>query len=174
MWAAAAAAVIGIFLLLQACFRSWRLALTGFLALPASLAGGLLAVLAGGGEVSMGSIVGLLAVLGIAARNALLLVRHYQRLEGQEGMPFGLDLVLRGARERLSPMLASSAAIIAVLLPMVVLGPIPGLEIVQPMALVMIGGVIAATLFTLFVIPVLYLVIGAGAQRQFDLGLARS
>jgi len=173
MWGAAAAALIGIFLLLQACFRSWRLALIAFLALPVAAVGGVFAVLATGGVVSLGSIVGFLALLGIAARNALLLIRHNQRLEGQEGMPFGPGLVLRGARERLSPIVASSAAIIAALLPMVVLGQVPGLEIVQPTAVVIIGGVIAATLFTLFVMPALYLVVGAGAQRQFDLGLAR-
>ena len=174
MLGAAAAALIGIFLLLQACFRSWRLALIAFLALPASLSGGVLAVLASGGVISVGSIVGFLAVLGIAARNAILLIRHNQRLEGEEGLPFGPDLVLRGARERLSPMLASSAAIVAALLPMVLLGQIPGLEIVQPTAVLMIGGVITATLFTLYVIPALYLAIGAGAQRQFDLGLTRA
>ena len=173
MWGAAAAALIGIFLLLQACFRSWRLALTAFLALPASAVGAVLAVLAGGGVVSLGSIVGFLAVLGIAARNALLLIRHNQHLEGHEGVSFGPGLVLRGARERLWPMLASSAAIIAALLPIVIIGQVPGLEIVQPMAIVIIGGVIAATLFTLLVMPALYLVVGAGAERQFDLGLAR-
>ncbi len=168
----AAAALIGIFLLLQACFRSWRLALIAFLAVPASMAGGVLAALASGGVITLGSIVGFFAVLGIAARNGILLINYYQRLEGQEGVPFGLDLVLRGARERLSPILASSAAIIAALLPIVIFGQIPGLEIVQPTAIVIIGGVIASTLVTLFVIPALYLVIGSGADREPDLGLA--
>jgi CzcA family heavy metal efflux pump len=169
----AVAVVIGIFLLLQACFGSWRLALIAFLALPASVAGGVLAALASGGVISLGSIVGFLAVLGIAARNGLLLINHYQRLEAKEGVPFGLQLVLRGARERLSPVLASSAAIIAALLPMVVFGQIPGLEIVQPTAIVIVGGLVASTLVTLFVMPALYLAIGAGAQRHSDLGLAR-
>ncbi|MCZ6664956.1 MAG: efflux RND transporter permease subunit, partial [Gammaproteobacteria bacterium] len=168
----AAAALIGVFLLLQACFRSWRLALIAFLAVPASMAGGVLAALASGGVITLGSIVGFFAVLGIAARNGLLLINYYQRLEGQEGVPFGLDLVLRGARERLSPILASSAAIIAALLPIVVFGQVPGLEIVQPTAIVIIGGVVASTLVTLLVIPALYLVIGSGADRQPDLGLA--
>jgi CzcA family heavy metal efflux pump len=169
----AAAALLGIFLLLQACFQSWRLALIAFLALPASIVGGVLAAFASGGVISLGSIVGFLAVLGIAARNGLLLINHYQRLERQEGVPFGLDLVLRGARERLSPILASSAAIIAALLPMVVFGQIPGLEILQPTAIVILGGLVASTLVTLFVMPALYLVIGSGAERQHDLGLAR-
>ena len=166
------AAAMGIFLLLQACFGSWRLASVAFLALPASIAGGVLAAFAGGGVISLGSLVGFLAVLGIAARNSVLLINHYQRLEGQEGVPFGLDLVLRGTREWLSPILASSAAIVAAMLAIVVFGRIPGLEIVQPMAIVIIGGLVAATLFTLFVMPALYLLIGSGSERQPDLGPA--
>jgi Cu/Ag efflux pump CusA len=172
MLGVAAAALIGIFLLLQASFRSWRLALIAFLAIPAAIAGGVLGALAGGGVISLGSIIGFLAVLGIAARNGVLLINCYQRLEGQEGVPFGLDLVLRGVRERLTPILASSTAITVALLPIVVFGRIPGLEIVQPTAIVIIGGLVASTLFTLFVIPALYLVIGSGAERQHDLGLA--
>jgi len=164
--------MIGIFLLLQACFGSWRLALINFLALPAAIAGGVLAALASGGAISLGSIVGFLAVLGIAARNGLLLINHYQRLEQREGVPFGVDLVLRGARERLSPILASSAAIVAALLPIVVLGQIPGLEIAQPTAIVIIGGLVASTLVTLFVIPPLYLAIGSKAEHRLDLGPA--
>jgi CzcA family heavy metal efflux pump len=172
MLGAGLAAVAGIFLLLQACFRSWRLALIAFLALPASIAGGTLGALAGGGVVSLGSIVGFLAVLGISARNAVELINHYQRLERDEGMPFGAELVRRGTRERLSPILASAAAIIAALLPIVAFGWRAGLEIVQPTAFVIIGGLIAATLVTLFVIPALYLVSGTGAARHSDLNLA--
>jgi CzcA family heavy metal efflux pump len=167
----AIAALIGIFLLLQACFRSWRLALIGFLALPASAAGGVLAVLVSGGVVSLGSIVGFFAVLGIAARNGILLITHYQHLEGHEGLPFDLDLIIRGARERMTPILTSSAAIIAALLPIAVFGLIPGLEIVQPTAIVIIGGLVASTLIALFVLPALYLVVGSRADRQLDLGL---
>lgn len=167
----AAAVLVGIFLLLQACLRSWRLAGVVFLALPASIAGGLLAALLGGGVISLGSIVGFLAVLGIAARNGVLLISHYQGLEVQQDVAFGLALVLRGARERLSPILASSVAIIAALLPMVVFGKIPGLEIVQPTAIVIIGGLVASALFTLFVMPALYLAIGADVQGHADLGL---
>lgn len=170
----AIAAVIGIFLLLQACFRSWRLALIAFLALPASIVGGVLGVVASGGVISLGSIVGFLAVLGIAARNSVMLINHYQRIEEQEGMPFGIDLAIRGARERMTPILASSAAIIAALLPLVAFGHNPGLEIVQPTALVIICGLVASALFTLFVMPALYLIVGLKADRQPDLGLTGS
>jgi CzcA family heavy metal efflux pump len=174
MLGVAAAALAGIFLLLQACFRSWRLALIAFLALPASIAGGILGALASGGVISLGSIVGFLAVLGISARNAVELINHYQRLAREEGVPFGPDLVLRGTRERLSPILASAAAIIAALLPIVIFGWRPGLEIVQPTAFVIIGGVVAATLVTLFVIPALYLITGRGAVHPSDLNLAEA
>ena len=172
MFGVAAAAVIGIFLLLQACFGSWRLALIAFLALPAAAAGGMLGALAGGGVISLGSIVGLLAVLGIAARNGILLINHYQHIETSASVPFGLELIIRGTRERLSPILASSAAIVAALLPIVFFGRAPGLEILQPTAFVIIGGLIAATVITLFVIPALYLVIGPGSQRLPDPGLS--
>ncbi len=101
-----------------------------------------------------------------------MLINHCQHLEGQEGVPFGIDLVLRGTRERLTPILASSAAIVVALLPIVAFGGGPGLEIVQPTALVIIGGLLASTLVTLFVIPALYLISGAEAGCQSDLGLA--
>jgi CzcA family heavy metal efflux pump len=165
MLGVAVAALIGIFLLLQACFASWRLALIAFLALPVSIAGGVLAAFASGGAISLGSIVGFLAVLGIAARNGLLLINHYQQLE-QEGAPFGLELVLRGARERLLPMLTSSTAIVAALLPIIIFGSIPGLEIVQPTAIVMLGGLVASTLVTLLLIPVLYLAAGPHGKAE--------
>ncbi|CAM3325189.1 efflux RND transporter permease subunit [Polaromonas hydrogenivorans] len=166
------AALIGIFLLLQACFASWRLGLIAFLGLPASVAGGVLAVLVSGGVVSLGSVVGFFAVLGIAARNTVSLMDHYQHLEAREQMPFGLDLVLRGARERLSSILGGSIAIIAALLPIIAFRLSAGFEIVQPMAIVIVGGLLASTLFTLFVMPALYLLIASTAQRQSDLGLA--
>jgi len=119
--------------------------------------------------ISLGSIIGFLAVLGIAARNGILLINRYQRLEGEEGVPFGFDLVVRASRERLTPILASSAAIIAALLPIALLGRVPGLEIVQPTAIVIMGGLAASTLFALFAMPAL--LVGSGARRENDLGL---
>lgn len=171
MLGAAVAALIGSFLLLQACFGSWRLALIGFVALPASIAGGALAAFLGGGVISLGSIVGFLAVVGIAARHGLFLIKHYQEVQQREGRPLGQDLVLRGALERLSPILTSSTAVIAALLPLVVFGWIPGLEIVRQAAIVMVGGLVASTLVTLFVIPSLIQAFGAGAEQPADLGL---
>lgn len=161
----AIAALLGIFLLLQACFASWRLALIGFLALPAAIAGGVLAVLVTGATISLGSLVGFIAVLGIAARNGLLLIMHYQGLE-RDGMPFGRELVMRGARERLVPIVASAAALFAALAPIAVLGRVAGLELLHPMAIVIFGGVAAATAVTLFVIPALYLAAGGSMESE--------
>lgn len=166
-------AVLGIFLVLQACFRSWHLALVGFLAVPGALAGGVVAMLVGGGAITLGSIVGLFAVLGIAARNTILLISHYQHLESHEQVPFGRDLVVRGARERLSSILASSVTVLAALLPVVVFGPVPGLEIVQPMTIVIVGGVVASVVVSLLVVPLLYLALAQrAARRGEDLGMA--
>jgi Cu/Ag efflux pump CusA len=153
----AIAAVFGIFLMLQASFRSWRLAGLAFLALPAALVGGVIAAFIGGGVVSLGTLVGFLTVLGIAARNGIMLINHYQHLEQRENMRFGPELVLRGARERLAPILMTALVTGLGLLPLVVGGNIPGHEIEHPMAIAILGGLVTSTMLNLFVIPTLYL-----------------
>jgi CzcA family heavy metal efflux pump len=172
MLGVAAAALLGIVLLLQACFRSWRHAGIAVVALVASLAGGVLAALIGGGTISLGSLVGFLAVVGIAARNSILLITRLHQLEEGGRMRFGRDLVLQGVEDRLSPILASSAAIVVALVPIVALGGVPGLEIAQPTAVVMVGGVIASALATLLVVPALYLMAGPVGEHRRDLDLA--
>ena len=142
-------------------FGSWRLATLAFLTLPSALVGGVLAAFLGGGVISLGSLVGFLTVLGIAARNGILLINHYQHLEREEGEPFGPGLVLRGARERLPPILMTALTTGLALLPLVVLGEIPGHEIEHPMAVVILGGLVTSTLLNLFIVPVLYLRFGA-------------
>jgi CzcA family heavy metal efflux pump len=153
----AVAAGIAILLLLQAAFRSWRLAALLFLTLPLALVGGLLVAWAAGGGISLGALIGFYTVLGIAARNGIMMVTHFQHLERREGEPFGHGLVLRGARERLAPILMTASATGLALLPFVIFGDRPGQEIEHPMAVVIIGGLLTSTLLNLFVIPVLYL-----------------
>ncbi|HYY87565.1 MAG TPA: efflux RND transporter permease subunit, partial [Chloroflexota bacterium] len=166
--AIAAVAAFAIFLLLQAVFGSWRLASVTFLSLPAALVGGVLAVLAGGGILSLGSLVGFLAVLGIAARQGIVLINHYQHLEQHEGETFGPGLVLRGTRERLRPILTTAAATALALLPLLYFGGIPGLEIEHPMAVVILGGLITATLVNLLMVPALYLVFGSSSKLETE------
>ncbi len=160
----AVVAVVVIFFLLQASFGSWRLATIAFLTLPAALVGGVLAAYSGTGVISLGSLVGFLTVLGIAARNGILMINHFQHLEQQEGETFGPELVLRGARERLAPILMTAATTALALVPLVVAGAIPGNEIEHPMAIVILGGLVTATLLNLFVIPSLYLRFGARSE----------
>lgn len=162
-------AILGVFLLLQASFRSWQMALAAIITLPAALAGAILADLLGnGGALSLGLIMGGLAVAGIALRNSIVLINHYQNLEEQQGESFGPELVMRGARERLSPILMTALATGLAFLPFVLFGNIPGHEIVRPMAIVIIGGLITSTWFNLFAVPALYL--RFGASREADLG----
>jgi CzcA family heavy metal efflux pump len=154
-----------ILLLLHASFRNWRLAVLTFLTLPMALVGGVLAVWLAGGIISLGSLVGFFTVFGIAARNGILLVNHCQHLEEREGMAFGAPLVLRGARERLSPILMTSLATGLALVPLVVLGSRPGHEIEHPLAVVILGGLFTSTLLNLFVVPSLYLRFGHGRRQ---------
>ena len=153
-------ALIGIFFLLHTSFRSARLAILSFLLLPTALVGGVLAAFLGDGVISLGSLVGFLTVLGIAARNGILMINHFQHLEKFEGEAFGMSLVLRGARERLAPILMTATTTGLALIPLVVAGSIPGNEIELPMAVVILGGLVTSTLLNLFIIPPLYLRFG--------------
>ena len=153
----AISAAIGIFVLLQASFGSFRLATMAFFTLPIALVGGVLAAYLSNGVLSLGSLVGLFTVLGIVARNGIMLISHYQHLEHVEGVPFGPDLVLRGAQERVVPILMTVLTTGLALVPLIVLGEVPGQEIEHPMAIVILGGLITATLLNLFVVPSLYL-----------------
>jgi len=163
-------AVFGIFLFLQSAYGSWRMALVGILTLPSALAGGVLAAFLGGDSLaSLGILAGLLPILGIGMRNQVMLVQHYQQLEDQEGERFGPELVLHGSRERIVPILMTALSTGLALLPFVLFGNIPGHEVVRPMAIVILGGLVTTTLLNSFVIPVLYL--RFGARREADLKL---
>jgi CzcA family heavy metal efflux pump len=152
---------IAVLLLLVMAFRSWRLGMMAFLALPMALVGGLLAAyLFSGGIISLGSLVGFFTVLGIVARNGIMLITHCQHLEREEGETFGPGLVLRAAKERLAPILMTALATGLALVPLVISGEIPGAEIEYPMAIVILGGLVTATLLNLFIIPALYLRLG--------------
>jgi len=162
------AAVIGILVLLQASYGSWRLSFAALLTMPMALAGGVLATLLDGGILSIGSLFGFLTVFGIAVRNGVAMTNHFNRLERIEGGAFGPDLVLRGASERLAPVLMTVLTTGLALLPFVILGNIPGLEIVRPMAVVVLGGLATTALLDLLVLPALYLRYGASREQELD------
>ena len=149
-------ALLGIFLLLFVDFGESRPAVLVFVTLPFALVGGVLATLFGGGVLSLGSLVGFVSVLGIAARNGIMLISHYRHLETVEGMPWGRDLILRGAEERLAPILMTALVTALALLPVVFSGKAAGHEIEHPMAVVILGGLATSTLLNLLLLPALY------------------
>jgi len=155
----------GIFIILHADFGTVRLATLVFASLPFALVGGVVAVWTTGGVLSLGSLVGFVTVLGIAARNGIMLVSHYRHLETEEGVPFGPELVLRGAEERLAPILMTALVTALALLPLVVWGDRPGHEIEHPMAIVIVGGLASSTLLNLFLMPALYLRYARAGKR---------
>jgi CzcA family heavy metal efflux pump len=159
-------AAIGVFFLLQASFLSFRLAMLSFLTLPMAVVGGALAAYLSDGIISLGSMVGFLTVIGIVARNGIMLISHYQQLENVEGMPFGPELVLRGAKERVVPVMMTVLTTGLVLVPLIAAGSIPGHEIEHPMAVVILGGLITSTLLNLFVVPSLYLRYGKSRKAR--------
>jgi Cu/Ag efflux pump CusA len=107
-------------------------------------------------------------VLGIAARNGIMLVSHYRHLELEEGEPFGLGLVLRGSEERLAPILMTALATGLALVPLAWAGNKPGHEIEHPMAVVILGGLVTSTLLNLGLMPALYLAFGRTGFRPED------
>lgn len=148
------AAAIAIFFLLQACFASWRLASLLFLLLPVAMAGGVLAAALAGDAMSTVALMGLLAVLALAVRGGILQLRHYRDLEREGGIDAAV--VVHGAQQRFGPTVTAAGATGLALAPLLVLGG-PGLEIAQPLATVMLGGLVTTMLVNLFVLPVLYL-----------------
>jgi Cu/Ag efflux pump CusA len=107
-------------------------------------------------------------VVGIAARNGIMLISHFRHLEQREGMPFGVELVVRGAMERLVPILMTALATGLALVPLVLAGNAPGHEIEHPMAVVILGGIVSSTLLNLFVLPLLDLRHGAPAPARSE------
>jgi len=160
------AAVAAIFLVLHATFRNLRLATMVFLALPAALVGAVLATFAADRVISLGSLVGIITILGLSARNGIMLIEHCRHLEQVEGMPFGRALVERSAGERLSPILMTTLCTALALLPLIVPGSIPGHEVEHPMAVAILGGIVTSSLLSLFVVPILYLRFGAGVALE--------
>ena len=153
-------AAVAIYFLLYTSFENWRLATLTFVTLPWALVGGILAAYFTSGILSLGSLVGLLTILGIATRNGIMMISHFQHLEHEEGEAFGPELVKRGARERIAPIMMTALTTGLALVPLVIAGSIPGHEIEHPMAIVILGGLVTSTLLNLLVVPSLYLRFG--------------
>jgi CzcA family heavy metal efflux pump len=166
LYALAGLAVVGIILLLYVDFQAWRPTLIVAFTIPFALIGGVIGVMLSGGVLSLGSIVGFVTVLGIAARNGIMMVSHFRHLEFEEGEPFGMQLILRGAEERLSPILMTALATGLALVPLVIGGTKPGHEIEHPLAVVILGGLFTSTLLNLLFVPALYARFGRSRMHK--------
>ena len=160
-----AVSIVLILVVLYSDLRSARRTVVVAASLPFALVGGVAGAWLSGGVLSLGSLVGLVTVLGIASRNGILLVSHYRQLEEEDHVPFGPDLVLRGSVERVGPILMTALATGLALVPLVIAGDAPGHEIEHPMAVVILGGLVSSTLLNLLVLPTLYLRFGATRGR---------
>jgi CzcA family heavy metal efflux pump len=164
-----ALAAVGIFFLLLTSFKSGRLAALSFFTLPMALVGGALsAFLFSKAVISLGSLVGFFTILGIVARNGIMQISHFQHLEKHEGETFGPALVLRGARERLAPIVMTALTTGLALVPLLIAGNVAGQEIQYPMAFVIVGGLVTSTLLNLFVVPSLYLRFGRSRRMRLS------
>jgi Cu/Ag efflux pump CusA len=134
--------------------------------LPFALVGGVLAVFATGGLLSLGSLVGFVTLFGIATRNAVMLISHYDHLVAVEGAIWGRETAIRGALERLGPILMTALVTALGLLPLAIGSGDPGREIEGPMAIVILGGLLTSTGLSLFVLPSVALRFGRFATRK--------
>jgi Cu/Ag efflux pump CusA len=155
--AIAIAALLGAYLLIQAALSSWRLSFALFATLPVALVGGAIAVFISGAELSIGSLFGFLAVLALAVRNVLV-TSHYLQLRtvDSEGRA-NADEIAEEAKERVTPIVTTALAVAGALLPLFLVGNIPGTEFVRPMIAVILGGLVTSTFYTLFVVPAAFI-----------------
>lgn len=152
--------IVAIVLIVYMDVKSYQHTIIFLASLPFALLGGVIGVLISGGVVSLGSMVGFIAVLGIAARNGILLISHYRHLMASEGCTHGLDVVKRGSHERLVPILMTALATSLALVPILFKGPISGYEIEYPLAVVVVSGLLTSTVLNLILLPSIFLKFG--------------
>ena len=150
-------AAIGIILLLSVVTRNWRNLLLVLANLPFALVGGVLAVFATGGLLTLGGMVGFITLFGISLRNSILMIAHYEHLVEVEGRQWGLEAAIAGAADRLTPILMTSIVTGLGILPLAIGMNEPGREIQGPMAIVILGGLVTSMALNLIVLPTLAL-----------------
>jgi CzcA family heavy metal efflux pump len=155
----------GILMLLWLAFGNMRQLLLVLANLPFALVGGVFAVFVTGASISLGSLVGFVTLFGITTRNAIMLIAHYDHLVRNEGERWGPAAAIRGATERLGPILMTAAITGLGLLPLAIGSGEPGREIEGPLAIVILGGLVTSTALSLFVLPTLALRYGRFGER---------
>lgn len=155
-----------IFLVLYTRYRSASLSLIIMAGVPLSLVGGVVALKAVGQPLSIASMVGFVSLAGISTRNGILKVSHYLNLMIREGAPFSWETIVRGSLDRMTPVLMTASAAGFALLPLIIDSGAPGKEILSPVATVIFGGLISATLLDALLTPLLFLKVGEAALQN--------
>jgi Cu(I)/Ag(I) efflux system membrane protein CusA/SilA len=160
-------ALLGIFVVLYLHFRSWILAVQVMLNIPLALIGSIVAIYLTDRVISIASLIAFITLCGIASRNGVLMVSHYLHLMHEEGEPFGVDMIVRGTLERLVPVLMTASTAALALIPLVLAAGEPGKEILHPVAVVIVGGLVSSTLLDLLVTPTAFYLFGEKAAEQY-------
>ena len=159
--------LLAIFIVLFAHFRSTGIALQVMLNIPLALVGSVIAVAITGGTFSVATMVGFITLTGIASRNGIMMISHYIHLIKYEGEKFSKEMIIRGALERLVPVMMTALVAALALIPLSLNGQASGKEILHPVAVVILGGLISSTFLALIVTPVVFYLYGEKALNKY-------
>ncbi|HET9240111.1 MAG TPA: efflux RND transporter permease subunit [Oligoflexus sp.] len=159
--------LLGIFTVLYLHFRSWILSIQVMLNIPLALIGSVLAIYMTERVLSVATLIAFITLCGIASRNGILMVSHYLHLMKEEGETFGKDMILRGTLERLVPVLMTASTAALALIPLLLAAGEPGKEILHPVAVVIVGGLVSSTFLDLIVTPTAFYLFGQKASEQY-------
>ncbi len=160
-------AVVGMFAVLYAHFRSARIVLQILLNIPLALVGAVVAITLTDATISVATIVGFITLTGIASRNGIMMISHYLHLMREEGEGFTREMIVRGSLERLVPVLMTALTAGLALIPLGLAHGAPGKEILHPVAIVILGGLVSSTLLDIFLTPAVFWRFGRTAAQQY-------
>jgi HME family heavy-metal exporter len=158
---------LGIFLVLYSHFKSGRIVAQIMLNIPLALIGSVIAVIMTGGTFSIATLVGFITLTGIASRNGIMMISHYIHLVEHEGEKFSKEMIIRGSLERLVPVLMTALVAALALIPLTMDAQASGKEILYPVAVVILGGLISSTLLDMVVTPVVFYLFGEKALTAY-------
>ncbi len=159
--------LLAVFFVLYMHFNSAMIAMQVMLNIPLALIGSVVAVYLTGGVFSVGTLVGFITLCGIASRNGIMMISHYLHLMKHEGHAFDREMIIKGSLERLVPVLMTALTAGLALIPIVMAGGEPGKEILHPVAVVILGGLISSTLLDIIVTPVVFYNYGRKAAEKY-------